>query len=335
MALRTEQIVKILQLKKLGRRTAYKVYEVAKKEVLDDDRDLIEFIGYCKSNNLIKNLQDYSNDDFQIAFDKAEKIFEKSDKENIKIVSVDENLFPESLRKIKDPPIILNYKGDIKQINNTIGVAIIGTRKATKEGVISGEFFGRVFGKTGFNVVSGLALGCDAAAHRGCVQVNGFTTAILAHGLHTVYPKDNRELAEKILSNDGVLLSEYFAGAGALSNYFVERDRLQAGLAVATIVIQTAIKGGTMHAVNATIESNKILAAVDYRQSLISEMIAGNRMLINYKDAFRLTSINYSDLIRKIQNLSSLKYDLNIPEDLDMVAEPKADEISKQYKLDF
>ena len=103
-----------------------------------------------------------------------------------------------------------------------------------------------------FNIVSGLAIGCDTAGHISIIDASGITTAVTAHGLDTVYPAENRGLAEKIYENNGILISEYFVNTRGLPNYFVERDRIQAGLSLGTIVIETDIKGGTMHTVNFT-----------------------------------------------------------------------------------
>lgn len=306
MALKTEQIIKILQLNGLGRRTAFQICDKSINDVIDNNQDLIEFLDSCITNKWIMRLTKYSKEEYNEAFGKADKIIEMSESEDIKLVSYYDNHYPKSLKFIKNPPIILNYKGDIKELNNINGVAIIGTKKPTIEGIKSGEYFGEVFGKKGFNVVSGLALGCDTAAHKGCLKVNGMTTAVLAHGLHTIYPKENKELADEIVYKGGVLLSEYFVGTGTLPNYFVERDRIQPGLSIATVVIQTGLKGGTMHAVNVTLESNKILSAVNYENKLISDMIKGNNMLIKEKNAFPLQSNNYSQLIDLIHNYLSL-----------------------------
>jgi DNA processing protein len=190
----------------------------------------------------------------------------------------------------------------------TSGIAIIGTREPSEAGFKAGEYFGEKLGNSGFNIVSGLAIGCDASAHRGALKANGFTTAILAHGMQTIYPKENKRLAEDILNNDGIILTEYIWGTGALPNYFVERDRLQAGLSKGTIVIQTDIQGGTMHAVNATIKSNKPLAAVKYvaNTELNNPKIKGNEMLINEGKAFPLTSKNLDEFVKKINKLPYL-----------------------------
>lgn len=308
MGLRTEQIVKILQLEKIGRRTAHKICDRAKDEIIDNDNDLKDFILGCIANKWVQKLPIYTNQDFEEAFKEAEKIIEKSERLNISILSIYDKDFPNLLKAIPDKPILLNFKGRYKELNNYQGVAIIGTREPTKEGIISGEYIGEYFGKKGFNVVSGLAKGCDTAAHEGCLRGKGFTTAIVAHGLHMTYPKENRELAERIVDSGGVLLSEYFISQGALSNYFVERDRLQAGLSKGTIVIQTGIKGGTMHAVRATIESKKPLAAVEYNVFISYDKIGGNEMLIKEKGAFPITKDSIPDFVEKLNSKVEPKF---------------------------
>lgn len=290
MGLKTSEIIKILQLKGLGRKSAIKICDIAKDEVLDSDADLREFVLGCITDKKIKRLHVYSNHEFTEAFQKGDDICEKSEKAGVKILSVYDNDFPNHLKSIPNNPILLSFRGDYKKLNDHLGVAIIGTRHPTPKGIISGEYFGEMLGKEGFNVVSGLATGCDSAAHRGCLKGNGFTTAVVAHGLHTVYPKENKILAEEIVANGGILLSEYLFGVVAQANYFVERNRLQVGLSSATVVIQSGIEGGTMHAVNATIKTNKILAAVKYKADVSSEKVKGNEMLISEKNAFPLST---------------------------------------------
>lgn len=209
--------------------------------------------------------------------------------------------------KFKDvAPLILNYRGDLSSINNKKSIAIIGTRKPSVEGEEAGIYYGKYFAEKGYNIVSGLALGCDTIAHKATLNVhNGTTTAILAHGLHMISPKAHEKIAEEIVEKGGVLLSEYFYGTPAFKTYFVERDRLQAGLAIATIVIQTGIGGGTMHAAQATIDNNKILSAVSYRELQVRELenVRGNDYLIK-RGAFPLrdASVLY-DFLQTGQNL--------------------------------
>lgn len=330
MAIKTNQIVKILQLKGLGRKTAIKFCELSENEIFDNDNGLKEFLLECIDKKRLLKLPYYNQDDFKRAFDKSDEILYKSQRGGIQILSQYDEGFPNALKKINDAPLILNFKGNYKALNELTGVAIIGTRNPTPEGIKSGEFFGNYFGKLGLNVVSGLAKGCDGAGHWGCLQASGFTTAIVAHGLHTIYPAEHKELAERIISGGGVLLSEYFVGTSALPNYFVERDRLQAGLSDATIVIQTGIKGGTMHAVNATIESKKFLAAVKYK-NVYADVIDGNEMLIRQGKAFALTSENLEEFSSKFVIRSINNRNLSETEK----SEQKSIQIESQVDIDF
>lgn len=307
MGFNTYDIVKLLQLRGMGRRTAKKFCEL---DFNGSSEDLKDFIVEVSGNNLLQRFPVYQKSDIVEAFKKGEEILEKSERANINITSYFDKKFPEALKNIVDPPLVINTKGNLQDLNNISGVAVIGTRKPSSAGTKAGEYFGKQLALQNFNVVSGLAIGCDTAGHKGCLSVNGFTTAILAHGLHTIYPKENYPLAEEILDKGGILLSEYFIGTGALANFFVERDRLQAGLSEATIVIQTDVKGGTMHAVNATIASNKKLGAIKYKGAELEyDKTQGNEKLINEGKAFALTSDNLFEFIQSFKPHSGTRSD--------------------------
>jgi DNA processing protein len=308
MALTIDQNITILKLKGLGRRTAFKINQEIPNNLCLDDYELLDFINELSIEKKVPRLGQYTLEDFQKAYDEMSDLILKSESAGVKAISFYDNNYPESLKTIEDPPLIIYYSGNIGKLNETSGIAIIGTREPSEAGFKAGEYFGEKLGNSGFNIVSGLAIGCDASAHRGALKANGFTTAILAHGMQTIYPKENKRLAEDILNNDGIILTEYIWGTGALPNYFVERDRLQAGLSKGTIVIQTDIQGGTMHAVNATIKSNKPLAAVKYvaNTELNNPKIKGNEMLINEGKAFPLTSKNLDEFVKKINKLPYL-----------------------------
>ena len=155
--------------------------------------------------------------------------------------------YPSHLRRLANPPAVLFTVG---RFDSSRGprVAVIGTRKPTPWGLRTAEACAsEIVGGHGV-VVSGLALGIDTAAQAASIEQHGVTWAVLAHGLHTVSPSSNRELATRII-NDGALVSEYPPGESARRHYFVERDRIQAGLADAILVIESGINGGAMHTV--------------------------------------------------------------------------------------
>lgn len=294
MALTTDQILTLLQLAGCGRITTFNIANYASKfnHDIDDLKGLAEFTNYCSSEKIVKRLKLYSFEEFQQAESIAKNIIRKSDEAGIGIINYYENTFPKRLRNMVVgkqilSPILLHYKGNICCAEHN-AVAIIGTREPTKEGVVSGEYIASYFAEKGFNIVSGLAVGCDTVAHRGALSVNGMTTAFLAHGLDTIYPKENKRLADEILEKEGLLLSEYPIGTKLSRNYLVERDRLQAGLAQATIVIQSGEKGGTMHAVKHSLSFKKPVYAVKYKSPELMnlENVRGNSLIVSQGGKF-------------------------------------------------
>lgn len=312
MALTTEDILLYKNLKGLGNVTAFKLcdYALLNNINLNSNEDFLNFYNLAKDKKIARAMKDYSMNDIMEAKELAEEIIENSKLMDINVISYYDNLFPENLKKFTNngkeaQPLILYYKGDIKNALNRKAVTIIGTREITSEGIISGEYISKKMADNDFNIVSGLAVGCDTVAHKGALKSNnGMTTAFLAHGLDIIYPKENTKLASEIVERNGVLISEYPIGTGVRGNYLVERDRLQAGMSDATIVIQTGIKGGTMHAVNTTLENNKPLYAINYKDKelLNHEKIQGNLMLFKKNEAIPLTSSNLNDIIISIKN---------------------------------
>jgi DNA processing protein len=242
------------------------------------------------------------------AFSDAQRIVDDSEEQDIGIVSYFDGDFPEPLKRLKQKgknacPLILYYRGNIRNVSETEAVAIIGTRHPSADGLKMGEYCGRYYAGQGYNIVSGLAAGCDTAAHRGALKAKGLTAAIVAHGLDTVHPSQNEALAEQIIENDGAIISEYPVGTPSSPQNLVERNRLQAGLADAVILVQSDIKkGGSMHAVNTAIENHKPVFALrfDSEQANRHPMSAGNLKLIGEKKALALTPGNVEDVINAI-----------------------------------
>ena len=294
MNLNSEYILTLQLLDGIGNKSIFKIIEQIYCPITSLN-ELLSFLRTLKS----KKFQNISDDDIFEANVAARRIIKRSELNDIGLLSFFDPEFPETLKNCTDesgkldPPLLLYYRGDLSVLKNP-GVAVIGTREPTPNGVRAGEYFASEFAKRGYNIVSGLAIGCDTTGHRGALLANGKTTAFLANGLDwdSIYPKENLELAKEIVEKGGLLLSEYAVGQSCGRYGLVTRDRLQAGLSYATIVVQTGIKGGTMHAVNATIASNKPLFAVSYnsQQDFFHEKVQGNIMLIQEKGAHPLRS---------------------------------------------
>lgn len=209
-----------------------------------------------------------------------------SEQLGISVLGLDDSTFPHRLREIEDPPAVLFVKGPVEVLNNSLQVAVIGTREPSGFGLEAARRIGTHLSRLGATVVSGLALGCDAAGHQGCLDVEGVGVAVLAHGLHTVSPVANRELAARLLAAGGCLVSEYAPGVGARRTHFVDRDRIQSGLSDGVIVIETAVKGGTMHTVRFARSQGRPVACVEHPERHRNHpMVEGNLLLMRQGQA--------------------------------------------------
>jgi len=179
----------------------------------------------------------------------------------IGVVSVGAPGFPTALAGDHDPPVVLFHRGD-PDVLDAPRVAIIGTRRATGYGLRIAEQLGRELAEAGVVVVSGLALGIDAAAHRGAVTVEAAApVAVVGAGLDDPCPSRNRRLAEQIATR-GALLSEVPPGVGAAPWRFPVRNRILAALAQVVVVVESAAAGGSMHTVREAIARDRTVLAV-------------------------------------------------------------------------
>lgn len=292
--LTTLNLLTLQALPHIGRKTIKVMLEGVKLS-LSLPSEYIDFMSSAKQRLpriKIPNLNDVIS-----AQDKANKILDECYKHDIKAVGYNDDIFPNNLKGIPDPPITIYIKGDTSTLGDKHRVAIIGTREPSEFGYATGKKLSRILAERGIDIVSGLALGCDSAAHEGCLEGKGHTIAILAHGLDKVYPAKNRDLASRILATSGCLISEYPPGTPAMSNYFVERDRLQSGLSDAVVVIETGIKGGTMHTVKFCLEQKRILACVAHpeKYQVNNPKAEGNRLLLKEMNAMPIENITTLD----------------------------------------
>ena len=197
------------------------------------------------------------------------------------IITINKNdeLFPESFRAIgEECPERIYAMGNLDLLKSEHMVAIIGSRKATRAGNNKAYELGLNYAKKGYVVVSGLALGCDAAAHRGCMAGDGGTIAIVASGLDIVHPYENIPLQEEILRNGGLVLSEQPLGSKANPTRFVARNRLQAALSEEVVVAECPVHSGTMHTVRFAQKYGKTIKAANFPYS--KEENSGNKYIV-------------------------------------------------------
>ena len=215
------------------------------------------------------------------AWDQSECRLQQSRDAGIRVVPFFDDDYPDRLRHIGDPPVVLFVKGEVEALHAPRSVAIVGTREPTDFGQRAAITAGKLAAEAGVAVVSGLALGCDARAHQGCVEADGIGIAVLAHGLDRIYPAANRDLASRLLDCGGCLVSESPVGVRPSRWAFAYRDRIQSGLSDRVLVIETDVKGGTMHTVEYSRRQLRPLGCISHPEQFLAESkTRGNQKLI-------------------------------------------------------
>ena len=220
--------------------------------------------------------------------DKAKRILDRQTKAGVITIPYHEEAYPHHFRNLcQDAPPLVHVLGNKDLPNREDNVAIIGARAADKEGLNMAYEFAEQMGKQGHIVISGLALGCDTAAHQGCLDAGGQTIAVVASGLDITHPKVNKSLQDEIIAKGGTILSEHPFGVKANPTRLVARCRMQVVLTQSIIVAQCPIISGTMYAVRFAQEYNGVsfgwennVYSVQYDTQ--NELNSGNKFLLDY-----------------------------------------------------
>lgn len=165
--------------------------------------------------------------------------------EIIKTVGFGDPDYPGLLKETSDPPAKLFFRGELPTDKETL-VAVVGTRKATSLGQKIAEEISKNLAESGLTVVSGLALGIDAAAHNGAILGKGKTIAILGGGVDKIYPAQNENLGQKILERGGAIISEYAPHTPSYKDNFLRRNRIIAGLSRAVVIVEAPERSGAI-----------------------------------------------------------------------------------------
>lgn len=215
-------------------------------------------------------------------------------KNGIDIINCFDQNYPHNLKYIENRPIVLFYKGDISIVNNE-SVAIVGSRNCTEYGRKCADYFSSELSKRKVNIVSGLAIGIDAMAHIAALNNNGKTIAVIGNGLDNIYPSQNSKLAELIVKEGGVILSEFVIGTKPLKYNFPRRNRIISGIADSVIVIEGSKKSGSLITADYAINQDKEVWAVP--GSIFSSNSEGTNQLI--KDGANVLT-KLSDIIKEM-----------------------------------
>ena len=209
-----------------------------------------------------------------------------ADKNQVSAISFLDNDYPQRLRHCDDAPIVLYAKGK-GSINPARALSIVGSRNATRQGKELTERIVEDLAVANVTVVSGLAYGIDIAAHRACLKFGVSTIGCLAHGLDSVYPKVHANTATEMLEN-GALITDFPIGTDPDRENFPKRNRIVAGMADATIVVESAVKGGALITAELANGYNRDVFAVPGRVE--DQFSVGcNRLIMNHKAALITT----------------------------------------------
>jgi DNA processing protein len=177
------------------------------------------------------------------------------------LLTYDDPVYPERLREIFDPPPVLWALGDVSLLSRP-AIAIVGTRQPTPYGTGMAEILARDLALRKMVILSGMARGVDTAAHRGALTAKGKTIAVWGTGVDVIYPKENKSLAEDILSGGGTILSEYRLGTFPAPQNFPKRNRILSGMSVGVLVVEAGENSGTRVTARCALEQDRDVYAV-------------------------------------------------------------------------
>ncbi|MFC1496682.1 DNA-processing protein DprA [Candidatus Margulisiibacteriota bacterium] len=231
------------------------------------------------------------------SFDWAEQEIERAENKKIKIFCPEDEEYPENLKNIYDPPVALYVRGKLlKQDKKSL--AIVGTRRATQSGLEVAGKFAYDLSNLGITIISGLAMGIDAAAHFNAKR----TIAVFGSGVDQVYPKVNSKLAEKILDEGGALISEFPLGMLPEKWTFPQRNRIISGLSLGVIVVEGAEDSGALITARLALEQGREVFAVP--GSIQSAVAKGPNSLIK-QGAKLIQSID--DILEELEPVLGIK----------------------------
>jgi DNA processing protein len=205
----------------------------------------------------------------------AEEEFAKSERFGFQIICLEDERYPELLKMIPDPPLVLYLQGNL--MRDEVTVALVGSRKATPYGLNATSTLARDLGSAGVTIVSGLARGVDARAHNSALQAGARTIAVLGSGLDVIYPSEHRTLAQKI-AGQGAVLSEFPLGTPPNRENFPIRNRIISGLCHAVVVVEASNKSGSLITARMAAEQGREVLAVP--GSIFNESSKGCNALI-------------------------------------------------------
>ncbi len=236
---------------------------------------------YCADEKQIRAVKHLSEMQIRALLNKdlneAITIYDYCKWNRVGIMSYGDSIYPEGLKAMKKPPILLYYMGNIPNLNNKLCISVVGTRLMTEYGMRSGYKIAYELASAGAVIVSGMALGIDSVAHAGAIGARGTTVAVLGCGIDVIYPKQHRKLRKHICEN-GAILTPFHPGTEPFKNNFPERNAIISALSEGTLIIEAPLKSGALITADCAAEQSRTVYALP--GSIEEPMSAGPNHLI-------------------------------------------------------
>lgn len=232
------------------------------------------------------------------------KMSRAANRNSIKTVHIMDEDYPDTLRSLDDPPAILFYQGELECTKDRI-LSMVGSRAASYAGQKAARRLAEDLSRNGVTVVSGLASGIDASAHKGCIDGKSPTIAVLGCGLDRPYPADNLSLRDEILNRGGLILSEYAPGEKAYGWHFPVRNRIIVGLSQALILMEARIRSGSMTSVRHALDQGKDVFV--YPGDPLSEYYEGNHQLLREGGTYFTSAFDILEDMHWLDNPPSVR----------------------------
>lgn len=258
------------------------------------------------------------------------------------ICSEDEN-YPTNLKHIYDVPKVLFYKGDINIANN-MSLAMVGSRKPTDYGIHCAKNISKRLSDAGINIISGLAVGIDSCCHVGAMEGSSKTISVFASSVDNPLPKSNIKLANKILDDGGLLLSEYNIDENVYRSNFANRNRIMSGISSGVIVVEAAEKSGSLITVEFALEQGKNVFAVpgninSYMSKGCHKIIKEGAKLIDgiedILNEYEITNMNFKENLKNYDNIGLSKESIKVIEALKYKGVLHIDEICDNTRMEI
>jgi len=256
---------------------------------------------YKSTENIWRELLKGSVYKTQYDKEKIDNLKRVVEEKSIQVVNFNDEKYPRNLKILEDAPFLIFYKGEIEKLNLGLNISIIGSRNCTNYGLNVTKIISKGLAENNIPVISGLAKGIDAQAHKATIENGGYTCAVLGCGIDIIYPRENTKLYSDIIRN-GCIISEFMPGTAPISYNFPTRNRIISALSEIIIVVEAGTKSGSLITVRLALDQGKSIMAVP--GSVFSEQSKGTNQLIkegaepilSVQDIFDFTDLSFTEI---------------------------------------